>query len=113
MGDMAGVGTIVGEELGVKEVPDTPKVDVVGKGIGSPRRTDGAYDACVLSATGHADEAFREAVPVVVELPCLAVHGDEERHLARVVDVTEIADIDFRQPYFVLYHPKEVYLIPV
>ena len=60
-GDVAGVRAMVGKEFRIKKVPDAPDEDVVGEGIGLPRRTDSANDAGVLAIASHTHELFDEA----------------------------------------------------
>ena len=52
---MVGEGAVFWEEGRVKEVPNTPKEDVVGIRIGLSCRTNGTHDACVLSVSGHTE----------------------------------------------------------
>ena len=47
-------GTILRKEAGIKQVPNAPKENVVGEGVGLPSRSDGTYYASILSIAGHA-----------------------------------------------------------
>ena len=50
---MVGEGAVFWEEGRVKEVPNAPKEDVVGIGIGLSDRADGTHDAGILPVSGH------------------------------------------------------------
>ena len=46
-------GAVFWEEGRVKEIPNTPKEDVIGVGIGLSDRANGTHDAGILSVSSH------------------------------------------------------------
>ena len=92
---MGGIGAVVGEEGRLEEVPNAPKEDVVGEGIGLSHWPDGTHNARVLPVAGHAQEFLDETDGRNVVHTCPAVDGNEESQLVHVVDGVEVGGVDF------------------
>ncbi|KWW30843.1 MAG: hypothetical protein F083_2769 [bacterium F083] len=91
---VAGVGskwTIGRHEVSVKEVVDTPDVGIVDEGIGRLGGAEHTDGTCVLTIIGTTHPRFAEAVLVVVEFAREAVDGHDERQLAYVVHLVDVA----------------------